>query len=287
MSTEIKQKTVDVVFKTGPDGKLQAELARENQTHQKDDQVLRLQFSLMGETEPVLSPLATDYFVADQTKTTVYRYDWTVGATPIAPCYRWDWFAEIAKERAMAIQLLIDPGESSCSCTEINAFLLGLLPSKDTASDWEKMKNKLGDGLDKLSSITDPFSKIATTLLKTSSVVSNFVVSDEQGEKNWFLYRFLDEKRRCCAVEWNIHRTVLHQYGPVLRGSILLAFHGQARPAKPLTLLLRPRLNFGEGTMDYLPRVEALESTNPVALAIHPLNGNPLLNPKSPLPGDI
>lgn len=269
MSIEIKQKTVDIVFAVEK-GQLRGNVAKKQQTYQANTQALRLHFSLMGETVPKLSPLSADFSMDD--KTTFCRYDWIVGATLFNPCYEWDWFNKIAENRAVVVQLLIDPGESGCVASESNAFLMGLLPSKDTASFLETHVHKLGDSLDKLSNIAGVFNGIASGILKTSAVISNFVVSDENGHKNWFIYRFLDEKRLCCAVEWNIHRTVLHQYGSLLRGSILLAFHGNPKPEKPLKLLLRPRLNFGDVkvAMNYDPPEEQLEKENPVELAIMP-----------------
>jgi hypothetical protein len=279
MSIQILQKTVDMVLTQSPEGKLRGTALRDDRKHGENDRVLRLHFSLMGETSPALSPLSVDYSI--EHGTTAYRYDWMVGASLVDPSYKWNWFNEIANERAVIVQLLIDPGHSECGFSESNAFLLGLQPSLNTASWAERNAKKLGESLAKLSNITEPFSKIASNILKTSAVMSNFVSSDDKsqsgwfkrGRKNWFLYRFLDEKRKCCAVEWNISRNVMHQYGPLLRGSILLAFHGNPKPQKPLTLLLRPRLNFGESAMDYVPPIKELEEKDPVALSINPING--------------
>lgn len=272
MKTEVKQKTVDLVF-TAQGKRLQSRVASEGEEHEKNAKVLRLHFSLMGKTAPTLSRLPADYSIDD--KTTVYRYDWIVGASLIGPCYEWDWFNEIAADRAMVIQLLLDAGASGCGFSESNTFLLGLQPSKDTSSWVERNSERLGENLAKISNITEPFSKIASNILKTSAVMSSFVTSvDKGGQKSWFVYRFLDEKRKCCAVEWNINRSVLHQYGSVLRGSILLTFHGDTPPQdKPMTLLLRPRLNFGGGPIDYLPPFEDLEAHDPVALFIRPEPG--------------
>ena len=290
MSIEIKNKTVDIVFEKNVKGILRGnvdagelkryepdeEMTEEEKEEAKTVKALRLHFSLMGETSPQLSPLAADFAMSD--KTTLYRYDWMVGATPIYPYYnQWNWFNEIGDERAMIVQLLIDTGDSGCGTSESNAFLLGLLPSKDTTSVVEPMLPKLGGSLDTASAFITPFSLTAGAVLKFGSVISSLVVSDEKDKtpyKNWFLYRFLDQTRKCCAVEWNVSRNVLHQYGPVLRGSILLAFHGNPKPEKPLKLLLRPRLNFedGENAMSYDPPEKQLEKKNPVELSINPLS---------------
>lgn len=288
MSIEIKNKTVDIVFEKNEKGILRGKVDagelkekwdKANDAGKKvlaaNTKVLRLHFSLMGETSPQLSPLAADFAMGG--KTTLYRYDWMVGASPFYPYYNeWNWFETIGDKRAMIIQLLIDTGKSGCGTSESNAFLLGLLPSRDTTSVVEPMLPKLGGSLKKASAIISPFSVTAGTILKFGSVISSLVVSDEKDKKpykNWFLYRFLDHVRKCSAVEWNVSRNVLHQYGPVLRGSILLAFHGTPKSGTPLKLLLRPRLNFenGESAMSYDPPEKQLEKKNPVELSINPL----------------
>jgi hypothetical protein len=58
----------------------------------------------------------------------------------------------------------------------------------------------------------------------------------------------------------------------VLRGSLLLAFHGPPKPAAPLKMLLRPRISFGatEFDMSYDPPEKELEDHDPVELSINP-----------------
>jgi hypothetical protein len=273
MSIEVKHKTVDVLFNATDDGRLVGNVVPDHTKYSEKDKALRLHFSLMGETAPTFAPLSPDYSFGDAKS--VYRYDWTVGLTPIHPAYKWNWWDRIAAERALAVQVLIDPGESECGFSELNALLLALLPSKDTSSWLDRNADRLGDSLAKTSEVAGQFAgshaEMVTSIVKTSAIMSNFIASGEKGKKNWFIYRFLDEKRRCCAVEWNVSREVLHQYGPVLRGSILLAFHGSRKPAKPLTVLLRPRLKFDKAGMCYSPSEEQLENHNPVALSVSPV----------------
>jgi hypothetical protein len=58
----------------------------------------------------------------------------------------------------------------------------------------------------------------------------------------------LDASTGSCATDWRISRRVLKEHGPLLRGSIQLAFHGnfEAAPkqAPKIHLLLRPQMNF-------------------------------------------
>jgi hypothetical protein len=272
MSIEVKHKTVDVLFNATDDG-LKGNVVPDHTNFSEEDKVLRLHFSLMGETSPTFAPLSPDYSLGDAKS--VYRYDWTVGLTPVRPAYKWNWMNRIAAERALVAQMLIDPGESECGFSELNALLLALLPSKDTSSWLDRNADRLGDGLAKTSEVAGQFAggyaEMVTNIVKTSAIMSNFIASGDKGRKNWFIYRFLDQKRRCSAVEWNVSREVLHQYGPVLRGSVLLAFHGSRKPTKPLTVLLRPRLKFDKAGMSYSPPEEQLEANHPVALSVTPM----------------
>ena len=58
-------------------------------------------------------------------------------------------------------------------------------------------------------------------------------------------------------MEWRINKKVLDQYGPLLRGSLVLAFHGSAEGdtsrEKTVRLELRPQLGFNP--RDELSRV--------------------------------
>ncbi len=81
------------------------------------------------------------------------------------------------------------------------------------------------------------------------SMITNLVDSGTNERKNWYLYRFLDDRLRSPAIEWRISKRVLEQYGPLMRGSVLLTFHGQPSvpaPADqpPVELVLRPNLGF-------------------------------------------
>jgi len=152
-------------------------------------------------------------------------------------------------------------------------MLLTLPPSRDTSSWLDKHSKQIGESLARLSETSQPISATAASIIKLSSVMSNFIGSGEKGAKNWFIYRFLDERTNCCAVEWNIHRRVLTQYGPLLRGSIILGFHGTRNGSDPIRMHLRPRLSFGgRHEIDFLPPVEQLETKERrVTLAIEPV----------------
>ena len=270
MSTGISRKTVDVTFTKANDGRLKGVVDGSlTESHPEEARVLRLHYSLMGELSPIVSPLSVDFSLGE--KTIVYRYDWVVGITSRNPCYKWNWWGEIGLKRAIVVQLLIDPGESKRAVSELAAFLLALSPSQDTSSWFDRNLGNLGESLVKIAGAAEPFAKTASGILKATAAMSNFVASDGKGRNGWFIYRFVDEVRRCCAVEWNISRDVVHRCGPMLRGSILLAFHGDEASQGPMTLLLRPRLNFVDDHLDLQPPYEGLEKGDKVALSIHPV----------------
>jgi hypothetical protein len=231
---------------------------------------LRLHFSLLGETEPQLSRLAAEYTMDEHTP--AYRFDWLVGLTPLLVGGKWlDLFHALREKRAMAVQLLIDCGKSGCRTSEFAAHLLGLQPSMDTTSWMERNSEALSKSLREVAGMTAPVSGLAANVLNASALMSNFVGAGGRDDKHWFIYRFLDERRECAVIEWNIHRSVLEQYGPMLRGSLVLSFHGTWNRPNPITLLLRPKLGFGRmSEIDYLRIDEELETDNPVALKITP-----------------
>jgi hypothetical protein len=288
MSVVISQKTVDIVV-TGDgkkaSGRIRKKDSRNDEPLSEGTKALRLHFSLLGETEPALSPLQTGYTFDERSP--AYRFDWIVGVAPLEAGGKWwDWLAEIRENRALAVQLLIDGGDSGCTVSEFSANLLGLQPSRDLASWLERNADMVGKSLHEAADKASPMSTRAANILNASALMSNFIGSGERGAKHWFIYRCLDEKRKCAVVEWNIHRTVLEQYGPLLRGSLVLSFHGTWNRPKPITLLLRPRLGFSRASeIDYLPPEEELEGENPVALNIQPGKADPsLLAPRNSEP---
>ena len=187
---------------------------------------------------------------------------------------------DLRKERAMAVQLLIKCGESGFSFSEIAAVILTLQPSKDSASFLESSGAKFAQTLAELAEVTSGFSKTATGIFKISAAFSSFAAATANPGTNWFLYRFLDAERQCCAIEWNIHRRVLEECGPLLRGSLVLMFHGARAKPGGIEMVLRPRLGFDpDDPIGYLPPPGDLEGQNLVALQIEPVPALPTTEP--------
>jgi hypothetical protein len=273
MSITVKSKTVDVQIEIDRD-EVDGHVIPLDMKHEETEKIMRMHYSLMGETKPRLSPLFSEFSTDEKMAT--YRYDWSVGLTLIDPCYLWNWMKTIREKRAMAVQLLINCGDSGYSFTELSAVLLTLQPSLEGSSLYDKYADKIGDSLAKISEITQPFNQTAAGVFRLTAVMSNLISSGEKNNKKWFIYRFLDEKKKCCAIEWNINRNVFENYGPLLRGSLILNFHGTKNTGSKgsIEMLLRPRLGFARPEIAYLPPESELEDKDPVALTIAPIENS-------------
>ncbi len=54
-------------------------------------------------------------------------------------------------------------------------------------------------------------------------------------------------------MEWNINKKVIDQFGPMLRGTAFIAFHGTENPNKELSLKISPNLTFvNDASLSYL-----------------------------------
>lgn len=222
------------------------------------ERVLRCIVGLLGETEPVVIPATGVAAISSEQR--LYRYDWIFGISipPNQELY-WDWKKALRSKESFVVQLLIAPGKSGCGFTELSTDLVALHPSKESKSWIETHRDQLarvltdGAALATQAGTAFPTATAITSavgaILQTASVLTNFISSGEGANKNWYIYRFLDAEEKCCAVEWKINRNVLEEYGPLLRGSILIAFHGATsdNPAgKEFTITLRPGLGFSE-----------------------------------------
>jgi hypothetical protein len=237
--------------------------------------VLRWYVGLMGETSPRTSPLSVD--VAGDKDYQVYRYDWVFGVTlpnvdgPEPGELWWDWQRALARRTSVAVQLLILNGNTGLGYTCVASNLNVLPPSRETRTWWQRNK---GGVIDLVKSGTQTAEELYPGMItKAVAAISNSL--DARGKwrrTNWFIYQFLDSASQACAVEWRINKQVLAQYGSVLRGSLVLAFHGPddlTGKQEPIRLALRPQLGFS--SKDELARVAPkLESDQEVNLEIRP-----------------
>jgi hypothetical protein len=224
---------------------------------------VRLHLSLMGETRPALSPLSVD--VAADREYRVYRYDWVVGITALGG---WNWKSMMRRE-ALVVQLVIRPNASNIGCTCVAAKLNVLPPSRDTSTWSERNPDTVteitkGTGDLAASAVGFPFVGVAT---KVAAALSNSLRSRGRLKTNWYIYQYLDGVNQ--AVEWRIKRKVLDEFGPLLRGSLVLAFHGGSQDSTEGTsgirIQLKPNLSFKRGLRHRRWFGDDLRRVNPMA----------------------
>jgi hypothetical protein len=261
MTIDSKQKTVNIALSFLDDGSV---ISTAISADEMGNHVLPLHYSLTGEVHPTLAPLSIDHSIDSSTS---YRYDWVVGVAE--PPVWWDWHGRMRTERTIAVQLFIDCRDSGCSFSDSSPVLLGLQPSLHTSSWWDRHADTVRDSVREAAKLAEPLVPVVPGIVQ---VASNYISSGDNHQKNWWMYRFFSTRRKCIVVEWNINHGVLVEYGPLLRGSIVLSFHGKRKGSNGINLILFPRLGFdkrGHQDINYLPPYEALEDET-VELLIEP-----------------
>jgi len=254
--------------------------------YKESGNVLRWYFGLMGETSPTLSPLSVD--VAGDKDYLVYRYDWVFGISipnVLVPDQNqdpndeqkgqlwWDWQKKLTTGTCMAVQVIISPEDPQLAYTCVATNLNVLPPSRDEKSWLQRNRKGVIEFVKSGTKIAEEWHPGIIT--KTLATLSNSLDAQAPGEeRNWFIYQFVDPDSHSCAVEWRVYKKVLEQYGPLLRGSLVLAFHGSHGKGeqKGIRLVLRPQLGFNQE--DDLKRVtptENLKGSEQVQLAILPV----------------
>jgi hypothetical protein len=256
MSTTYVEKVFDVAVSGEKTKASNARLLSPSDDLKSGENALRCIVGLLGDTEPELVPPSPTYAVDVEQR--IYRFDWIFGITvPLGREPYWNWQDPLRDENAVVVQVLISPGNSGFGFTEISTALVALNPSRDTRSWLESHSEQLGKTLVAAADVSTHIGGVVpggaliggtlSAILRASSVISNFVSSGEGQTKNWYIYRFLDAEESCCALEWKINKRVLLEYGPLLRGSLLLAFHGsRAATGKDegIRMILRPNLGY-------------------------------------------
>ncbi|MFZ0771272.1 MAG: hypothetical protein WCA49_25365 [Candidatus Sulfotelmatobacter sp.] len=240
--------------------------------------ILRWYIGLMGDTSPEISPLSVD--VAGDKNYRVYRYDWVFGVSlpnlpgPEPGKLWWNWQKALTKGTAVAVQLLILPGDSGIAYTCVATNLNVLPPSRDTQTWLHKHRSGVIDFVKAGAKTAEEI--YPGMITKAFSALSNSL--DARGKwrrTNWFIYQFLDSDSQACAVEWLINKKVLKQYGALLRGSLVMAFHGAAKAGttkqKCIRIVLRPQLGFNpEDELSRVSPTQELKDAEKVQLEILP-----------------
>jgi hypothetical protein len=200
---------------------------------------------LIGEDKPKMTALPNNYIGESSD---CYRYDWQFGISCISSVNVkntfWDWKSHLRKKESLKIQLVFEsPPNNIVFPHIISANLLCLNPTKDISQWHKKNKEEISQSLKSLADISSDFNKTAGEAFKFANMLTSFIPSDDKG-KNWYIYKFLDQERSCFAIEWNINKKVLDQFGSLLHGSIVASFHGNPNEKPKLKLRLLPSISF-------------------------------------------
>ena len=273
MTTRIRRETFDFVatdYRTAsPKIEILGEghnlAAIEAQPEYTDSFVQRWYLSLQGEDAPLFSD------AAQPDRPHIYRYDWAFGIS-LTASHRWDWMAELCESSALAIHIALVPVGVSAEAVPIRATLGALHPSRHTGGDWDwaKLSRLASDATRIGAKACPPLDCVSDALTLTS----NLLEQDSDGRNNWFLYQFFDENLKCPAVEWRIDKEVLKACGPLLRGSLFLAFHGseESCPGR-VRLMLRPQIRYCEqGDINFLAPTARLAQGRQVCIDVAPGN---------------
>jgi len=237
---------------------------------------LRCYLSLQGEDNPAVSSQCSPDAAPTGTEQTTYRYEWAFGITLIEGFY-WNWMKELPDEGAWAIHLVLEPEPfaDGPEAVPIAAILSTLHPSRNTKSIGEQalpvVLKTTADAAKSGASVFPLLNYLSSGLTLGSNVLASY--TDKQ--KNWFLYQFLDEKLKCPVVEWRINKRVLIEYGPLIRGTLFLAFHNAAK-SKPgkVRLTLRPQIRYmHKDEISYIVPTHKIDPDEQVFIDVHPGDG--------------
>ncbi len=244
---------------------------------EEEEFTLRCYFSLQGEDSPVLSSMKpTSETPATGTGQTIYRYDWSFGITLIEGFY-WNWMKELPDDGALAIHLVLKPVpfDGGPEAIPVAAILSTLHPSRNTKSTWEQMLPLLPKTASEIAKLGAPALPLLNYLSSGLMLGSDVLASYTDKEKNWFLYQFLDEKLKCPVVEWRISKKVLIEYGPLIRGTLFLAFQGAIKSeSSAVRVLLRPQIRFSKvDDLAYIIPAKELGDDKQVFIDVRPTEG--------------
>jgi len=234
-----------------------------------DNFIQRWYLSLTGEDAPLVSK--TEVSREKPSEQAVYRYDWAFGIT-LLEGFWWDWMNELPDESALAVHMALQPSENAPEAAPVLATLSALSPSRNTKSLWESagaLLPKAAAEMAKKGSAAIPALDYASSgLMFASNVLDSYTDS----RKNWFLYQFYDEKLNSPMIEWRINKKVLQEYGPLLRGTLFLAFHGAPKAAPgSIKILLRPHIRFSKiSELDFIAPTNSLSPQDQVFIEVRP-----------------
>ena len=263
--------TVEILSKL-PDSPTEQSETSYRLSLRKGEFIQRWYFSLQGEGDPIVSRGTGAPEAA--TEQLIYRYDWAFGITVLKGFY-WNWRDELCDDTALAVHLLLKPIEEAPEAVPIAATLSTLRPSRNTKSIWELAWARIPKGaadMAKTGASVFPFlNYVSSGLMLGSNVLESYT----ENQKNWFIYQFLDEKQQCPVVEWRIGKKVLIEYGPLIRGTLFLAFYSSGKPGLgSVRMLLRPQIRYcGDSDICFIVPTDELSDDKQVFIDVKPKEG--------------
>ena len=185
----------------------------------------------------------------------------------------WDWQKKLVE---VAAHIVIVPGDSGFGYTCVASNLNVLPPSRDTDTWWQKNHKALVGMITATGTAVDAVQHTAGSITKAFAAMANSLESQTKDRTNWFIYQFLDEPHGAAAIEWRIDREVMKQYGSLLRGSLVLAFHGgsdcRENKQKGIQLILRPLMRYDpKDDIRFIAPTEKLQEHEQVKLEVTPI----------------
>ena len=231
--------------------------------------VMRWYLSMQGEESPAISQMVFSQDAA--IKQRIYRYDWAFGITVIKGFW-WDWQKDLPTGGALAIHVVLQPIGDAPEAIPISATVSALHPSRNTKGFWELAWPGIPRIAADAAKIVEPVLPPLRYLSSGLALASNVIESQSANQKNWFLYQFLDENLRCPTVEWRINKNVLAEYGPLLRGSLFLAFGSSTgSDHDSVRVLLRPQIRYNsEDDICYIIPTAELPDDQQVYIDVKP-----------------
>jgi hypothetical protein len=284
MALRVRRKVFDFLAKNydGPHSKLQIlpkdfdHSKFEAQPKNTKNFIARWYLSLQGDDSPIVSSAIVSQ--ENKSEQHIYRYDWAFGISAIRDFW-WNWLGALCKEGALAVHLVLEPKGDVPEAVPVSATLSALRPSRNTKGFWESepsiIPRAAADMAKKGSPAFSPLEYVSSGLMLTSNILDSY--TENKKTKNWFLYQFLDEDAKSPTIEWRINRQVFKECGPLLRGTLYLAFHGstELHPGS-IRILLRPQVRYYEkNELDFIAPTKEFAEDEQVFLDVKPKEVKP------------
>lgn len=213
--------------------------------------------------------------------------DWHFGVAGHPKDPEFDWRDSLRSSRSMAVQIRVDVPQC-VEFLEVNADLMGLQPFNrvlvHTSGSGQMFSGLVGSAASSdvsehllgLIPVIGQFAALAAASVKLvakSTTQDQQQKADDEAAQPFSLYRYTDPKG-VRAIEWLISKSIVRQWGPLLKGSLDLAFFSTNPEPVQVMVTLCPRLGFKPNDdLAYVPtnadcKSAGLECTIPVSVCL-------------------